>query len=148
MPGRGRFGFDGVGATAGVGPVPKPEGASAGGGPGGATGGAVGGGGSVGSVGWSLTAADRSATPGSAAALHLLADEVEGAARPEPLDLLGGEGLDRLEVDGGAVGLGDPARHVALRLQVGEAQDRDAVVLADLVVGGRVGEGQGQHALL
>ena len=41
----------------------------------------------------------------------LLADDVEGAAGLEPLDLLVAEGVVALEVDGGAVGLVDGAPH-------------------------------------
>ena len=47
-----------------------------------------------------------------------------------------------------AVGLGDAAPHRLVGRQVGQAEHRDAVVLADLVVGGRVGERERQQALL
>src|SRR3954467_9184210 len=79
--------------------------------------------------------------------LLLLADDVEGAAGFEPFDLFGAERLGAGEVDGGAVGVGDPPRDGLIRGQVRESEDADAVVLADLVVGPRVGEGQRQQAL-
>src|SRR3546814_10112066 len=45
----------------------------------------------------------------------LLADDVESAARLEPLDLLGAERVEPLEVDGGSVGLVDGAAHGHVR---------------------------------
>ena len=45
-------------------------------------------------------------------------------------------------------GLWISPRHRLVGGQIGQAEQRDAVLLADLVVGGRVGEPQRQHALL
>src|SRR3546814_10373387 len=67
----------------------------------------------------------------------LLADDVESAARLEPLDLLGAERVEPLEVDGGSVGLVDGAAHGHVGGQVAQAVHADAVVFADLVEDGR-----------
>ena len=64
-------------------------------------------------------------------------------AGPEPLDLLVAERVRRLEVDRRAVGLDDLAAHRLARHRR-QAEHADAVVLADLVVGRRVGERQRQ----
>src|SRR5262249_39488493 len=76
------------------------------------------------------------------------ADDVQCRTGPEPLDLLGAERVGAPEVDGGAVGLADLAPHGRFGRQVRQAEHADAVVLADLVVGGRVSECEGQDALL
>ena len=77
----------------------------------------------------------------------LLAHDVEGGAGLEPLDLLGAERLHAFEGHDRAVGLDDLALDV-LAGHRGEAEHVDAVVLTDLVVGGRIGEGQRHEALL
>ena len=55
--------------------------------------------------------------------------------------------MDAFEVDGASVGLHDLAAHV-LAGHGGKIEHADAVVLADEVVGGRVGERQRHQPLL
>jgi hypothetical protein len=56
-----------------------------------------------------------------------LADEVEGAAGPEPADVLLGEGVGAGEVQGGAVGPVEAAGDGLVGGQAVQPQDRDAV---------------------
>ena len=86
-------------------------------------------------------------SPATSCLLATVANDVQGRASLEPLDLLGAERVRRLEVDGRPVGLDDLAPH---RLSGHRRQPEhvDAVVLADLVVGRRVGERQRHESLL
>ena len=63
----------------------------------------------------------------------------------EPLDLLVAERVGGLEVDVVPSGLRIWQLHRLVGREVGQAEHADAVVLADLVVGGRVGERQRQE---
>src|SRR4029450_13568625 len=78
--------------------------------------------------------------PRRGSARVLAADDVEGAARREPLDLLVVHGVGGQELDRHAVRPADGAPYRLVGRQVGEPEDADAVVLADLVVGRQVGE--------
>src|SRR5690606_7661199 len=76
------------------------------------------------------------------------ADDVQGAASLEPLDLLVAHGVRSLELDPHATGLVEHTPYRPVGGEVRQAEHADAVVLLDGVVGGRVGEGQRQDALL
>src|SRR5688500_15164932 len=67
----------------------------------------------------------------------LAADHVERTPGLEPLDLLGTERVDGLEVDDRAIRLDDLAAHVHAGHRR-QAEDVDPVVLLDQVVGGGV----------
>ena len=62
------------------------------------------------------------------------ADLVERAARAEPLELLGGDGVVRLDAVGGAVGVGEDQRGRAAGGHGSDALDSDHVIATDLVV--------------
>ena len=66
----------------------------------------------------------------------------------EPGDLVGGHGVVEADGVGGAVGVVDGAEDGLVGGEVGEADEADAVVLADAVVVGGVLEGEGEEALL
>lgn len=77
-----------------------------------------------------------------------LADDVEGAPGDEPSELVSTERLGTAELEVTAVGPGDATRNRGIRGERRQVEDGDSVVLADLLVCRRVGEGEGEQALL
>src|SRR5213593_5263360 len=73
---------------------------------------------------------------------------VQSGARLEPPDLLVGEGVQALDGRGRAVGLGQGDGHRLARGELGEPGDADPIARPHKVVVGRLGERQGQDALL
>ena len=74
--------------------------------------------------------------------------QIQRASRLEPLDLALVEGVRERDVFLSAVGVLDAEREVLAGREGLEAEDRNTVVGADLVVVGGVGEGEREHTLL
>src|SRR5438477_10983117 len=84
----------------------------------------------------------------SAGLLLLPPDDVERATGLEPLDVLLRERVGALDLGRGVVRVVDARAYGRVGCQAREPEHRDAVVLVDLVVRGRVGESEGKDALL
>src|SRR5207244_13295226 len=74
-------------------------------------------------------------------------DHVQGAAGAEPGDVLLRHGVGAREVEGRPVGVVQAALDGDIGGERAQADHRDAIVFPDLVVGGGVGEGEGEHPL-